>query len=142
MKRSLVTARIIAKKVGAPVIPEELLLETDFGDWEGMSREELVQKPEWRTYAEDPFHFTFPGGESPQDVRKRVEQFRKKLFAQNDWETIGVVSHYTPIVFYVLGVLGGDDEKRAAFKISNAAVTSVVVTDRGSYLEYLNLTRL
>ncbi len=142
MKRSLATAGIIAKKVRAPVIQDELLMETDFGDWEGSNREELVQKPEWNEYIQDPFHFRFPGGESPQDVKKRILQFRQKMLARTEWENIVVISHYTPIVFYILSVLNSDDEKRAAFKIGNAAVTSVVASENGSYLEFLNLTRL
>ncbi len=142
LKRTLKTAGIIAKKVGAPVIEDALLLETDFGEWEGLSREELYQKPEWDKYVHDPFHFRFPGGESPQDVKKRILLFRQKLLAGNDWENIAVISHYTPIVFYILSVLNSDDEKRAAFKIGNASATSVIVTEKGSYLEFLNLTRM
>jgi len=140
MKRCLATAGIIAKKTGAPVIPDELLMETDFGEWEGASREELIQKPEWNKYAKDPFHFHFPGGESPQDVKKRILQFRDNLLKRTDWENVAVISHYTPIVFYILSVLNSDDEKKAAFKIGNAAVTSVVMTENGPCLEFLNLT--
>ncbi len=140
MKRCLSTAGIIAKKAGVPVIPDELLMETDFGEWEGAGREELIQKPEWNEYAKDPFHFRFPGGESSQDVKKRMLQFREKLLARTDWENSVVISHYTPIAFYILSVFDSDDEKRAAFKIENAGVSSVVVGVNGSYLEFLNLT--
>ena len=142
MKRALDTAGIVAKRIKAPVIRDELLVETDFGKWEGLNKEELTQKPEWNEYAENPFYFRFPGGESPQDVKMRIMRFRQKLLSQDDWENIAVVSHYTPIVFYILSVLNCADEKRAAFRIINAAVTSIIVTENGSYLEFLNLTRL
>lgn len=138
MRRSLETARILTRGSPASVQPDDLLVETDFGDWEGLDRVQLAAKPEWERYTADPFHFTFPGGESPQRVRERVERFRSRLLSRDDWKTALVVSHYTPLVFYVLLVMDGADRGRAAFKIGNAAVSVVGAGRHGEYVEMLN----
>lgn len=138
MRRSMETAGLLTRGSPASVQPNELLLETDFGDWEGLDRAQLAAKPQWEQYVTDPFHFTFPGGESPQQVRERVERFRGELLARDDWKTALVVSHYTPLVFYVLMVMGVADRGRAAFKIRNAAVSVIGAGEYGEYVEMLN----
>jgi broad specificity phosphatase PhoE len=139
LRRATRTAGIIAEPHGVEVIPHDLLIETDFGRWEGMDRTSLQREPEWEIYTQDPFHFTFPEGESPQDVRRRVERFRRGLLDRNDWSTVLIVSHYTPLVFYVLGIMGNGNEARASFKIENAALTVVEEAGGGEYIRMLNL---
>jgi len=136
--RSFNTALIISKKLKAPVFTDNLLLETNFGKWEGLSRDELSLKPEWNKYKKDPFHFRFPGGESPQDVKKRIQSFKRKLLLKDDWQNIVIVSHYTPIVFYILSVTENENDNSAPFKIENAAVSVVSVTEDYDSIEMLN----
>lgn len=138
MRRAVETARILTRGARAPVQPSDLLIETDFGDWEGLNRPELYEKPEWEQYTRAPFHFTFPGGESPQRVRERVERFKRELLSRDDWETALVVSHYTPLVFYVMTVMGDADGSRAPFKIENAAVSVICAGEHGEYVKMLN----
>lgn len=138
LKRASETARIIAEKLRVPVREDELLVEMDFGRWEGRPKEELISEPEWSNYVKDPFHFNFPGGETPQDAKRRIELFRQKLFAQGNWQTVMVVSHYTPIVFLILGVLENGDASRAPFSIDNASLSVIHVTGGSCFIELLN----
>jgi broad specificity phosphatase PhoE len=140
LKRALQTARCISRRLHLPIREDELLLETDFGTWEGVEREDLVRLPHWDRYAADPFHFRFPEGESPQDVRKRVGLFIDSLRSDNDWNTAIVVSHYTPIVFFILHMLGSEDGNAAPFAIDNASLTVVRISDTSGYIEQLNCT--
>jgi broad specificity phosphatase PhoE len=136
--RSLQTACIIAGGDRRDVIQDDLLIETDFGDWEGLGREELERWPEWQSYAQDPFHFTFPGGESPQKVRNRVLTFRERLYTDPGWSSVVVVSHYTPIAFYLLEVIGGGNGIRAAFRVDNSSVSIVSSMADAEMIELLN----
>jgi probable phosphoglycerate mutase len=138
LTRAVDTARIVAKRVKAPILKDDLLLETNFGLWEGLGKEDLKGQPEWDAYARDPFHFHFPGGESPQDVKQRVELFKQKLLLQDDWENIIIVTHYTPIVFLILSVIGNRDDYRAPFTIDNSSISVVKLSSTSSYLEMLN----
>lgn len=65
-------ARIV--QPGAPVVLEADFREIDFGDWEGLTAEEIEQRdPErYREWREQPEGFHFPGGESRRDFRARV----------------------------------------------------------------------
>jgi broad specificity phosphatase PhoE len=140
LQRSLDTAQTIAGRLNLAIARDDLLLETDFGAWEGLSIHELASAPEWERYTLDPFHFTFPGGESPQQVRSRVHHFLHGLLNRDDWSTAVVVTHYTPLAFFVLHVLGGIDGKRAPFAIDNASITVLRISENSGYLELLNYT--
>lgn len=140
LKRALETARIISEKLSIPVIEDELLVEMDFGTWEGMRADELASQPEWSNYLKDPFHFHFPGGETPQMVKKRIEVFKEKLFSKNNWKTSLIVSHYTPIVFLILGVLNYNNASRAPFYIDNASISIIQIAGQWSSIELLNYT--
>jgi broad specificity phosphatase PhoE len=94
--------------------------------------------PGWEDYTKDPFHFSFPGGESPQEVKKRVLAFKEKISGDNGWNSAVVVSHYTPIVFFILSAIGDGDERRAGFKIDNAALSVIEMTDSYEYIRMLN----
>ena len=140
LKRAVHTAGPIARKARAPLVTDNLLLETDFGSWEGLGREALSSKHGWENYLKDPFHYRFPGGESPQDVKRRVHLFREKLIADAAWRGIVVVSHYTPIVFFLLGVLGNGDAAKAPFRVDNASLSVVEVGEGYELLSLLNFT--
>ncbi|MCK4924020.1 MAG: histidine phosphatase family protein [Spirochaetes bacterium] len=140
LRRALHTARCISRRVHLPVQKDELLLETNFGTWEGVGKEELARLPHWERYVQDPFHFRFPEGESPQDVRKRIGLFIDSLRSAADWNAVIVVSHYTPIVFFILHILGSEEGKRAPFAIDNASLTVVRISDTSGYIEQLNCT--
>jgi probable phosphoglycerate mutase len=140
LQRSLTTARVIAGRLHLTVAQDDLLLETNFGSWEGLNRDELASAAQWERYTQDPFHFTFPGGESPQEVKVRVQLFLHRLLGRDDWATAVVVTHYTPLAFFVLHVLGTNDGTRAPFAIDNASITVLRISGKSGYLELLNCT--
>ena len=138
LKRAHSTAEHIARRLKARIIEEPLLQEADFGSWEGLKKDELQSTHQWAEYAKNPFFFQIPGGESFQDVRRRVERFKKMLTANNDWTTVVVVTHYTPVVFFVLGALGNGDASSAPFKIDNASLSVIEQSDASEYIRILN----
>jgi probable phosphoglycerate mutase len=138
LKRARSTAQHIARRLKAPIIEDPLLQEADFGAWEGMGKSDLQFTPQWAEYAKNPFFFQIPGGESFQDVKKRVEIFRQMLAAKNDWNTVVVVTHYTPVVFFILGVLGNGNASRAPFKIDNASLSVIEKIEASEYIRILN----
>jgi len=138
LKRARSTAQPIARRLKAPIIEDHLLQEADFGAWEGLGKIDLQSTPQWTKYAKNPFFFQIPGGESFQDVKKRVEEFRQMMDAKNDWNTAVVVTHYTPVVFFILGVLGNGDASKAPFKIDNASLSVIEKIEASEYIRVLN----
>ncbi|MBN2324727.1 MAG: histidine phosphatase family protein [Spirochaetes bacterium] len=127
LSRARATANCIADRVRASIEVNGALMEADFGRWEGKKMADIRLEPGWEEYEGDPFHFSFPGGECVQDVKKRALSFKSKLLVREGWRTAVVVSHYTPIVFLMLSVIGDVDTVKSPFKIENASVSIVEI---------------
>lgn len=96
--RAYETATAAAKALGVDVRVDDDLIETDFGEWEGLTFAEAAQRdPElhrrWlRDTSVEP-----PGGESFDAVAHRVRRARNRIIAEYGPATVLVVSHVTPI---------------------------------------------
>lgn len=92
------TAEAVADATGAPLLVDEDLAETDFGDWEGRTFAEVRQQwPEemnaWMASAD----VAPPGGESLASAARRALAALDRMLADHSRKTIVVVSHVTPI---------------------------------------------
>ncbi|MFX0579154.1 bifunctional RNase H/acid phosphatase [Nocardia nepalensis] len=96
--RARETAEAAATALDVPMRVLDGLIETDFGDWEGLTFLEAAQRdPELHArWLGDPSIFA-PNGESFDQVRERVEAARRDLVALYPGQNIVVVSHVTPI---------------------------------------------
>ncbi|OMC39830.1 bifunctional RNase H/acid phosphatase [Mycobacterium sp. GA-1841] len=98
LERAYDTATAAAKALGVDVRVDDDLIETDFGEWEGLTFAEAAQRdPElhrrWlRDTSVEP-----PGGESFDAVAHRVRRARDRIIAEYGAATVLVVSHVTPI---------------------------------------------
>jgi len=98
LQRALDTAAAVGAATGVPVSVDEGFIETDFGQWEGLTFAEAAERyPEvhrdWlRDATVDP-----PGGESFALVGERVAAARERVIAEYPGQTVVVVSHVTPI---------------------------------------------
>lgn len=79
--RAAATAHAFADPLGLEVHPDARVRERSFGDWEGISVEELAQRyPEdYRSWAE------FRGGELKYGAEPKEEVGRRGVEALNDW---------------------------------------------------------
>ncbi|MFC6013405.1 bifunctional RNase H/acid phosphatase [Nocardia lasii] len=98
LERARATAQAAATALGAPLRVLDGLIETDFGDWEGLTFTEAAQRDPalHAAWLGDP-SVPAPGGESFDQVRERVEQARRDLVARYPGQNIVAVSHVTPI---------------------------------------------
>ncbi len=96
--RAQETAEAAATALGVPMQICDGLIETDFGDWEGLTFAEAVERdPQLHSaWLGDP-SLPAPGGESFDQVRERVEAARRDLVALYPGANLVVVSHVTPI---------------------------------------------
>ena len=87
-----------AKALGLDVVVDDDLIETDFGDWEGLTfAEAAAADPELhRRWLRDT-SVTPPGGESFDAVHNRVRRARARIITEYGGSTVLVVSHVTPI---------------------------------------------
>ncbi|MFQ5492967.1 MAG: class I tRNA ligase family protein [Candidatus Dojkabacteria bacterium] len=94
LKRSIQTAEIIAEKLGAEVEVEDLLIERDFGEAEGLTWDEFANKhPDLAAKNHPNYQPYLPSGESIEEVETRVEDFIEKLIEEYEGKNILVVAH-------------------------------------------------
>ncbi|MEV5542670.1 bifunctional RNase H/acid phosphatase [Saccharopolyspora shandongensis] len=98
LTRTRQSAQAVVDATGGELHFHDGLLETDFGDWEGLTFGEASEQfPQLhRKWLGDP-SIVPPGGESLDAVYERVTAARDDLLARYAGQTIIVVSHVTPI---------------------------------------------
>ena len=98
LRRAYATAAAAADALGLPVQVDDDLIETDFGDWEGLTFLEAAERdPDLhRRWLRDT-GLRPPGGESFDEVQSRIERARDRIIAEHGSSTVLVVSHVTPI---------------------------------------------
>ena len=98
LQRAYDTAAAAAKALGLDVTVDDDLIETDFGDWEGLTFAEAAERdPELHSRWLRDTSTTPPGGESFDDVLERTLRARDRIIAVHGDSTVLVVSHVTPI---------------------------------------------
>lgn len=98
LRRAHRTAAAVAEATGLTSATLDGLTETDFGAWEGLTfAEAAARDPELhRAWLADPA-LPPPGGESFDDVHRRVRAALDRIVAEHAGTTVVVVSHVTPI---------------------------------------------
>ena len=111
LRRARQTAEAVTRTTGAPLEVRDGLIETDFGEWEGLTFTEARDRdPELHAKwlgAED---VAPPGGESFATVGARVAGECAAIVAAYPGETVVVVSHVTPIKLLLRHALAGGPE--------------------------------
>jgi probable phosphoglycerate mutase len=106
LERARETAAPIAKALGHRVVVEKGLVECDFGDWTGADLGALRKLPEWQTVQRYPSGFSFPGGESFQELQGRLQATVTGLVERHPGSAIVCVSHADCIKAIVALALG------------------------------------
>lgn len=140
--RAQATAEAVACCHGLEVATDSRLREIFFGDWEGMTYNQIKEK--WSTEIETFFHtpnkISTPNGESFNDVLCRAKAAFEDLVAKHKDEPIVIVAHGGTIRTLLCDIIGLDLNNMWRLKQDNTAVN--LINYRGEYkvLEYLNVT--
>jgi broad specificity phosphatase PhoE len=139
LKRATETADIIAEGRGLRIVTCENLAEIDFGKFEGLTYKEIVKRyPEWQ-----PSHLSFTdyGGESLEQLARRVRAFAEKLRNDNPTDAaILTVAHHGSICVLLCVLLEIDIKNWRCFRLASASLTVVEDVERQPALSLLNDT--
>ena len=129
MKRCLETADVYFP--GKEKIIVDDAKECDFGNWEGMTFQEIAEcHPEeveqWKNGAD----FTFPGGERIKDFSDRVEKMSQWLMQKQE-KSVLLVSHAGVIRFMLCHFLGIEYKKSMAFTVEPGSFSCIKVFENG-----------
>ncbi|SDL85447.1 alpha-ribazole phosphatase [Pedobacter sp. ok626] len=140
LKRALFTAEI-ASGIKA-VKTDSRLIEVDFGDWEGKTKEEFIAENAslWSTWMEDPAIAKAGGtGESASDVVARVDDFYQEMMLKHPSGNILVVGHNGINRLYLAFKLGMPLKNYRRIVQENSAITLFSLDENGELnLKFLN----
>lgn len=122
LRRAWETAQILAQELGLPVFPDPRLKEIHQGEWQGLLVTEIQQRyPQlFRAWQERPWQVRPPGGETLEEVQRRVYQAVDDLIARHLGQTIGLVSHRLPIALLLIRYQGLDPAQVRTIPIANS----------------------
>ncbi len=132
--RALETAQIIAAPHRLDVIALPELREARYGLWEGLTRDEVLQRfpEEYKMRQTDPENFRPSGGESRTELYERASKIFSELVARHPHQKILLVSHggtIRAILRSVLGLGPGNGH----FAVDNCGITIIDREDDDSY---------
>jgi broad specificity phosphatase PhoE len=93
LERTQETAAEMSRQTGLSFAIHAGLNEIDYGDWSGRTFEDLREEDEWRRYNSCRCSALIPGGESMQELCRRVRDTMDALRANHSNDSIALVSH-------------------------------------------------
>jgi alpha-ribazole phosphatase len=99
LERCAAFARALAEELGARLRQDADLREMSFGEWEGYTAAELLERDaqRLRRFWADPSLHCPPGGESLAELHARVVAAWQRIAGEHDGERVLIVSHGGPI---------------------------------------------
>jgi len=142
--RSVETAELIARATGSDVIPDDGLIDIDYGGWQGLTVAEAEREfgaAMMENWMRDTGRFEFPGGDRMADVRARVAPALLEIAGENAGGTVAAVTHMAVLKVCFLVTMGLGFEWFWKVGIDNGSV-SLFTHDEvsGFVLQFWNST--
>lgn len=130
LSRARETAEAVADSQGVSLYLVDGLEEISYGQWEGMTMEEIRQAypAEYDVWWKDPVNGAPPGGESQMDVLVRTARAMEAIkanMASDGAKAVAVISHGASICCILPWLLKEGMPKEDGFSIMNAAITVI-----------------
>jgi broad specificity phosphatase PhoE len=142
LARTRQTAEMIASAVGMDPVPEPGLREIALGEWEGKTREELMEGyPElWERWAREPNWDLVPGGEGAGPFAARVTETLGRIREQHPHGDVLCVTHGGVVQVAILDVVGRTSRGIFPFLIENCSLTVIQRNARRTVVTTVNDT--
>lgn len=141
LSRATETAEYLAKKFNLEVNPEKDFREMNFGEWEGLTYEEIVTKyPEgMKNFMIRPDILKVPNGETFPILQERACKKLYELVQKHAGETIAIVAHGGVLRTMLADALEMPLKNLWRIRQYNTAVSSVLYGD-APVVEFINNT--
>jgi probable phosphoglycerate mutase len=125
MNRTRETAEIIAEPLGLSVSLNENLREIGFGDWDGLTNEQVAeQTPDALEAWQGSYTVAPPNGESLETFDVRINRARQQIVKEFEGKTVVAVAHVMPVRGFIKWAL---DAGPAAYWRPQVAPCSVTI---------------
>lgn len=138
LDRTRETAEIIARRLDLPVVVREDLIEIDFGDWTGLTFDQVRADKRWELWRSCRSIAAIPGGESWRRVQERIVDALVDMRRRHPDGTVVVVSHGDVIRAALLFALGMPLDLYNRIEIATASVSTVRIDNSGIRVPTVN----
>ncbi|MGH7372994.1 MAG: histidine phosphatase family protein [Candidatus Rokuibacteriota bacterium] len=140
LTRARETAALIAAPHQLPVREADAFKEMGFGDWEGLTRDEVRERfPEaHRAWAETPHEAAWPGAEPLAVVRARALAGLGALREAHQGQTVCLVSHGITSRILILEALGLGLDRLWSLQLSSTGISELEFRDDWTTLHRMN----
>lgn len=142
LKRAKETAAFCAKLCDRPLEIDERLTEIDFGEWEGLTFDQIcVRYPlEMSTWEKSPETCEISGAkENVADVHMRVNHFFDEMASINESKTVLCVSHSFPVKLLIARALELPMSGTHHIALHNTSINVIQISHHQTILHHLNL---
>ncbi len=123
-ERAKQSAKIISDKLGIPLVEVEGLEERNWGDFAGLSFQEIKEKAGMDKMSfEERYTFHPPNGESWQETEDRLLKTLNEILSKNQGKNIVLVTHGGSIRIYMPTLLGVNKEESYKYDPDNASIS-------------------
>ena len=136
------TVKKLSELKSIEIIEKESLKEISFGDFEGLTFDEIKDKypKEFQDMIEKGYEYKYPHGESLIDSYNRVCIELDNIISNNDDRTILICSHGGTIRNIITYLISNSYKYHLNFKIDNGSVTILEVQDGFTVITAMNNT--
>jgi broad specificity phosphatase PhoE len=141
MQRTRETAEIVAERLGLPVQDREDVIEIDYGEWTGLTFDQIRRDERWQMWSRSRSIAAVPGGESWRQVHERVVGALFDLRQAHPEGSVVIVSHGDVIRAAMLFALGMPLDFYSGFLMAFAWLITVRLDGGGIRVSGLNVWR-
>jgi broad specificity phosphatase PhoE len=143
LERALETAQYLADTLNLPISTDDGIVELDYGNWMGLTFEEIRESDEWQHYNRLRSVSSPPQGESMMQVQARAWTALERILSRHahlERSTVAVVSHGDVIRALLILLLGMPLDHIHRFEVSLASLSEV--TFDGRYARVIRINQI
>jgi broad specificity phosphatase PhoE len=138
LERTKESAEILAARFALPVRYRDDLIELDFGEWTGLTFDEVRRDARWEAWRACRSMAAIPGGESMRQVQQRIMNALVELEREHPRAALVIVSHGDVIRAALLYALGMPLDLYARIEIGLASVSTIEFGPSGFRVHRVN----
>ena len=131
LQRTRETAEILSDRLALPVQYRDDVIELDFGEWTGLTADQIRKDERWQMWSNCRSIAAIPGGESWRQVQDRVVQALFDLRRLHPEDSVVVVSHGDVIRAGLLFALGMPLDFHSRLEIGLASLSTIRLDGSG-----------
>src|SRR5271156_5593564 len=131
MERTRETGAIVGQHLSLPVEICDDLAELDFGDWTGLTFDEVRKHPRWPEWATQRSLSCIPGGETMRAVQRRAVDALIEMRQQHPDDHVVVVSHGDVIRAALVFALGMPLDFYGRIEVATASLSTIRIDAHG-----------